>query len=50
MVLLATSKLNSFVKSRSKAIIDDETSHEEFTLVSNEAENYRELKGSIRIM
>ena len=42
------SKLNSIEKIISRAPADAEISHEEFTLVSNETENYRRLKDSIR--
>ena len=42
-MLLARSKLNRIEKI-SKALADGEIIYEEFTLVSNEAENYRKLK------
>ena len=42
-MLLPRSKLNRIEKI-SKALADGEIIYEEFTLVSNEAENYRKLK------
>ena len=48
--MLVKSKLNSIERIISKALIDKEISHEEFTTIINEERNYRELKESIRMM
>ena len=48
--MLATSKLNSIETLISQALIDLEISHEEFKTIVNEEENYRRLKGNIRMM
>ena len=46
--MLVRSKLNSIEKIISKAIIDAEINHEEFTVVSKEAKKYHRLKDRIR--
>ena len=48
--MLATSKLNSIETLISQALIDVEISHEEFKTIVNEKENYRRLKGNIKMM
>ena len=48
--MLVKSKLNSIERIISKALIDKEISHEEFTTIINEERNYRELKESIIMM
>ena len=48
--MLASSKLNSIKSTISKALIDNEISHEVFAAIINEEGNYRKLKESIRIM
>ena len=48
--MLARSKLNSIEIKISEALINSEISHEDFTIIINEEENYRELKESIRLM
>ena len=48
--MLATSKLNSIESKISKALIDNEISHEDFETIINEEKKYRELKESIRMM
>ena len=48
--MLARSKLNSIESKISKALIDNETSHENFETIINEEERYRELKVSIRMI
>ena len=50
IVLLARSKLNSIESKTSKALTDNEISHEDFETIINEEKIYRELKESIRIM
>ena len=50
IVMLARSKLNSIENKISKALIDNEISHEGFETIINEEKNYRELKESIRMM
>ena len=45
--MLARSSIENTI---SKALIDNETSHEDFTTISNEERSYRELKESIRVM
>ena len=44
IALMARNKLNHIVKVISKAPIDFDISHDEFTLVINEEENYLRLK------
>ena len=48
--MLARSKLNSIESKISKALVDNEISHEDFEIVINEETKYQELKGSIRMM
>ena len=48
--MLARSKLNSIESIISKALIDNEISPEDFEIVINEEEKYRELKESIRML
>ena len=48
--MLARSKLNSIESKISKALTDNEISHEDFEAIINEEKKYRELKESIRIM
>ena len=50
VVLLARSKLNSTEKIISKALLDNEISHEDFTAIINEEKNYQELNEIIRLM
>ena len=50
IVMLAGSKLNSIEKLISQALIDFEISHEEYKSIISEEENFRRLKGNIRIM
>ena len=48
--MLARSKLNSIESKISKALMDNEISHEGFETIINKEKKYRELKESIRIM
>ena len=48
--MLARSKLNSIVSKISKALADNEISHEDFEIIINEEKKYRKLKESIRMM
>ena len=48
--MLARSKLNSIESKISKALTDNEISHEDFETIINEEKNYRELKENIRMM
>ena len=48
--MLARSKLNSIENKISKALIDNDISHEDFEIVINEEKKYQELKESIRMM
>ena len=50
IVMLARRKLNSIEITISKALIDNEISHEFFTTVINEEKNYRELKEIVRMI
>ena len=50
IVMLARSKLNSIEGKISKALIDNEISHEDFETIINEEKKYRELKERIRMM
>ena len=45
--MLARSQLNSIEGAISKALIDNEISHEDFTTIINEERNYHKLKESI---
>ena len=49
-VMWARSKLNNIESKISEALITNEISREDFMTIINEERNYRELKGSIRIM
>ena len=48
--MLVRSKLNSIESQISKALVDNEISHEDFDIVINEEKKYRELKESIIMM
>ena len=48
--MLARRKLNSIESKISKALMDNEISHEDFETIINKEKRYRELKESIRIM
>ena len=48
--MLARIKLNSIESKISKALVDNEISHEDFETIINEEKKYRELKESIRMM
>ena len=48
--MLARSRLNSTESNISKALMDNENSHEDFMTILNEEKKYRELKESIRMM
>ena len=48
--MLARSKLNSIESKIFEALINNEITHEDFTIVINEEKNYCELKESIRVM
>ena len=48
--MLARIRLNSIKNRISKALIDNEISHEDFETIINEEEKYRELKESMRMM
>ena len=48
--MLARSKSNSIESKISKALVDNDISHEHFETIINEEEKYRELKESIRMM
>ena len=48
--MFARSKLNSTESKVSQALINSESSHEDFMIIINEEKNYRELKESIRMM
>ena len=50
IVMLARSKLNSIESKISKALMDNEISHEDFETITNEEKKCRELKESIRMM
>ena len=50
IVMLARSKLNGIESKISKALVDNEISHEDFETIINEEKKYRELKESIRMM
>ena len=50
IVMLARSKLNSIESKISKALMDNEISHEDFETIINEEKKYQELKESIRMM
>ena len=46
----ARSKLDSIENKISKALMDNEISHEDFETIINEEKKYQELKESIRMM
>ena len=48
--MLARSYLNSIESKISKALMDNEISHEDYETIFNEEKTYRELKESIRMM
>ena len=48
--MLAINKLNSIESKISETLINNETSHKDFTAIINEEKNYRELEESIRMM
>ena len=48
--MLARSKLNSTESKISKALMDNEISHEDFETIINEEKKYQELKESIRMI
>ena len=48
--MLARSKLNSIENKISKALMDNEISHEDIETIINEEKIYRELKESIRMV
>ena len=50
IVMLARSKLNSIESKTSKALINNEISHEDFKTIINEENNYRELNKNIRMV
>ena len=50
IVMLARSKLNSIESKMSKALTDNEISHEDFEIIINEEKEYRKLRESIRMM
>ena len=48
--MLARSKLNTIESKISKALMDNEISHEGFMTILNEEKKYQEMKESIRMM
>ena len=48
--MLVRSKLNSIKSKIYEALINNQLSHEDFMTIINEERNYRELKGSIKMM
>ena len=48
--MLGRGKLNSIESKTSKALMDNEVSHEDFDTIINEEKKYWELKESIRMM
>ena len=48
--MLARSKLDSIESKISEAMINNEISHEDFTIIINEEKKYRELKESFGMM
>ena len=48
--MLAWSKINSIESKISKALMDNQISHEDFETILNVEKKYRELKESIRMM
>ena len=50
IVILVRSKLNSIESKTSKALMDNEITHEALETIINEEKRYRKLKESIRMM
>ena len=50
IVMLGRGKLNSIESKTSKALMDNEVSHEDFDTIINEEKKYWESKESIRMM
>ena len=50
IVMLARSKLNSIESKISKALINNETSHEDFLTTINQEKKYQKLKAKIKMM
>ena len=50
IIMLARSKLDSIESKISEAMINNEISHKDFTIIINEEKKYRELKESFRMM
>ena len=50
IVMLDRSKLKNIESKISEALINNEISHEDFTIIVNEEKKHRELKESIRMM
>ena len=50
IITLGRSKLNSIESIVSESLTNSEISHEDFMIIINEEKNYRQLKGSIRMM
>ena len=50
IVMLARSKLNSIESKISKALINNETSHEDFVTTINQEKKYQKLKEKIKMM
>ena len=48
--MLARSELNSIESKISRALVDNEISHEDFEIIINEEKRYQEVKESIRMM
>ena len=48
--MLARSKLNGIESKMCEALLNNETSHEDFVTIINEEKKYRELKESTRMM
>ena len=48
--MLARTKSNSIESKISEALVNNQTSHEDFMIIIDEEKNYRELKESIRMM
>ena len=48
--MLARSKLNSIESKISEALMNNQISHEDFMIITNEERNYRELKEVIKMI
>ena len=48
--IASQNKLNNIESAISKALVDNEFSHQEFTTIINEEANYHKLKESIKMM